>query len=168
MGMKIGIRLHDTKEGTLAQRLAYAKAQGFSCAHLALSKALKGFSMNDAPALLTQELAASVKQAFADQQMHCAVLGCYLTLTDPHEEERQKTQAIYRAHLKFSRMMDAKVVGTETPAVKGMNPHSEDAFQFFIQCLKPIVRWAEDENAIMPWNRCASISCPPRKKPKGC
>ena len=147
--MNIGIRLHDTKEGTLAQRLAYAKAQGFSCAHLALSKALKDFSMKDAPSLLTEELAASVKQDFADQQMDCAVLGCYLTLADPNEEERQKTHEIYCAHLKFSRVMGAGVVGTETPAVKGMNPHSEEAFQFFIQCLKPIVRWAEEENAVI-------------------
>ncbi|MBR4539818.1 MAG: sugar phosphate isomerase/epimerase [Clostridia bacterium] len=147
--MNIGIRLHDTAEGTLAQRLSYAKAQGFSCAHLALSKALKGFSMKDAPSLLTEELAASVKHDFASQQMDCAVLGCYLTLTDPNEEDRQKTHAIYRAHLKFSRMMDAGVVGTETPAPKGMDPHTEEAFQLFIRCLKPIVRWAEEENAVI-------------------
>ena len=147
--MNIGIRLHDTAEGTLAQRLSYAKAQGFSCAHLALSKALKGFSMKGAPSLLTEELAASVKHDFASQQMDCAVLGCYLTLTDPNEEDRQKTHAIYRAHLKFSRMMDAGVVGTETPAPKGMDPHTEEAFQLFIRCLKPIVRWAEEENAVI-------------------
>lgn len=147
--MNIGIRLHDTAEGTLAQRLSYAKAQGFSCAHLALSKALKGFSMNDAPALLTEALAASVKQDFAEQRMDCAVLGCYLTLTDPDEEKLQRTQAIYRAHLTFSRMMNAGVVGTETPAPKGMNPHSEEAFQLFIQCLRPLVKWAEEENAIL-------------------
>ena len=90
--------------------------------------------MKDAPSLLTQELAASVKQDFASQQMDCAVLGCYLTLTDPNEEDRQKTHAIYHAHLKFSRMMNAGVVGTETPAPKGTDPHTEDAFQFFIQC----------------------------------
>ncbi len=147
--MNIGIRLHDTAEGTLAQRLSYAKAQGFSCAHLALSKAIRGFSMKDAPSLLTEELAVSVKQDFFSQQMDCAVLGCYLTLTDPSEEERQKTHAVYRAHLKFSRMMDVGVVGTETPAVKGMDPHSEESFQLFIRCLKPIVRWAEEENAVI-------------------
>ena len=103
--MNIGIRLHDTAEGTLAQRLSFAKAQGFSCAHLALSKALKGFAMKDAPALLTEELAASVRRDFSERQMDCAVLGCYLTLTDPNEEERQKTHEIYRAHLKFSAVM---------------------------------------------------------------
>ena len=147
--MNIGIRLHDTAEGTLAERLRFARAQGFSCAHLALSKVLKGFSMKDAPSLLTEELAASVKQAFADQNMDCAVLGCYLTLADPDEEARQNTHGIYRAHLKFSSLTGAGVVGTETPAVKGMNPHTEEAFQLFIQSLRPVVRWAEEENAIL-------------------
>ena len=147
--MNIGIRLHDTAEGTLAERLRFARAQGFSCAHLALSKVLKGFSMKDAPSLLTEELAASVKQAFADQNMDCAVLGCYLTLADPDEEARQNTHGIYRAPLKFSSLTGAGVVGTETPAVKGMNPHTEEAFQLFIQSLRPVVRWAEEENAIL-------------------
>ncbi len=152
--MNIGIRLHDTKPGTLAQRLAYAKAQGFSCAHLALSKALDHFSMSDAPRLLTEELAASVRGDFAAQGMDCAVLGCYLALADPDEETRQKTQGIYRAHLKFSRMMGAGVVGTETPPAKGARfaepaPQSEEAFQLFVKCFTPVVRWAEEEDAVI-------------------
>jgi sugar phosphate isomerase/epimerase len=164
MGMNIGIRLHDTAEGTLAQRLSFARAQGFSCAHLALSKALKGFSMSDAPALLTEELAARVKGDFAEQQMDCAVLGCYLTLTQPDEEEQQRTKAIYQAHLTFSRMMNAGVVGTETAAPKGMNPHSEEAFQLFIRCLKPLVRWAEEQNAILAIEPvCTDIVSTPEK-----
>ena len=35
--MKIGIRLHDTIPGTLEQRLAFVRGQGFECTHLALS-----------------------------------------------------------------------------------------------------------------------------------
>ena len=152
--MKIGIRLHDTRPGTLSERLGYAKAQGFSCAHLALSKAVEGFSMKDAPALLRKDLAERVKGDFAAHGMDCAVLGCYLTLADTNEEARQKTQEIYRAHLKFSRMMGAEVVGTETPLVQGVRfsePawQSEEAFQLFIQCLKPVLHWAEEEGAVI-------------------
>lgn len=152
--MNIGIRLHDTKPGTLYERLSYAKAQGFSCAHLAMSKAVQGFSMNDAPALLTRELADQVKNDFASHGMECAVLGCYLNLADPNGESLQKTQAIYRAHLRFSRMMGAKVVGTETFPAKGAAfaepaSQSEEAFQLFLRCLEPIVRWAEEEDAVI-------------------
>ena len=38
--MQIGIRLHDTKKGTLEERVAIAEEQGFSCAHLALKKVI--------------------------------------------------------------------------------------------------------------------------------
>ena len=43
----------------------------------------------------------------------------------------------------------AGVVGTETPPAKGMNPHTEEAFQLFIRRLEPVVRWAEAENAVI-------------------
>ena len=55
--MNIGIRLHDTEPGSLKERLAFARAQGFSCAHVALSKVLDDFAMEDAPEKLTDEYA---------------------------------------------------------------------------------------------------------------
>ena len=167
--MMIGIRLHDTREGTLSQRLGYAREQGFCCAHLAMSKALKGFSMADAPTLLTEELAQSVRAAFSEQGMTCAVLGCYLNLADTDAERLQKTQAIYKAHLRFARLIGAGVVGTETwpapgTAFSGPAPEDEDAFRLFIQCLKPVVRWAEEEDAVLAVEPVAThiISTPER------
>ena len=152
--MNIGIRLHDTLPGTLAERLGYARAQGFSCAHLAMSKAVPGFAMNDAPRLLDEELAAQVRGDFAANGMECAVLGCYLALADADEEQRQRTQEIYRAHLRFSRMIGARVVGTETPLAKGTAFaqaawDSEEALQLFIDSVRPVVRWAEEEGQIL-------------------
>ena len=153
--MNIGIRLHDTAPGTLAERLGFAKAQGFSCAHLALSKAIDGFSMQDAPRLLTEELAAEVKGVFAQKGMACAVLGCYLNLANPDEEARKKTQEIYQAHLRFGKMIGAGVVGSETYALKttvfsdGPAPQSEEAFQLFMKAFLPVVKWAEEYDEIM-------------------
>ena len=43
--MNIGIRLHDTRPGTLRERLGFAAAQGFSCVQLAMGKAVPGFRM---------------------------------------------------------------------------------------------------------------------------
>lgn len=152
--MNIGIRLHDTAPGTLEQRLGFAKAQGFSCAHLALSKVVDGFSMADAPARLNVELAEWVKGAFADNGLDCAVLGCYLKLACPDEEELRRTQEIYRAHLRFSRMIGAGVVGTETPpaASAGMSAReiaSDEALELFIRCAAPLARCAEEEGTVL-------------------
>ena len=152
--MKIGIRLHDTAPGTLRERLGFARAQGFCCAHVALSKVLDSFSMQDAPEKLTKEYAAHVREDFAETGMDCAVLGCYLNLADPDAERREKTQQIYRAHLRFASMIGAGVVGTETYA----NPESpfakdaarsEEAFRLFADSLKTVVRYAEEADAVL-------------------
>ena len=58
--MNIGIRLHDAAGAGLTDRLDSAKAQGFACAHVAMQKVLPGFRMQDAPRLLTEELAEEI------------------------------------------------------------------------------------------------------------
>ena len=153
--MKIGIRLHDTIQGTLQERLAFTKGQGFSCAHLALSKVIDGFKMADAPNRLAEaDFAREIGGAFAQTGMGCAVLGCYLCLADPDDENRARTQEIYRAHLSFAGKIGAAVVGTETPASPDARfaadaPQSEEAFRFFLGALKPVVRAAEETGAIL-------------------
>ena len=152
--MDIGIRLHDTKPGTLRERLGFAREQGFTCAHVALSKVLPDFAMADAPALLTDELAGEVRSALSETGMECAVLGCYLSLATPDVEALHKTQDIYRAHLRFSRKIGAGVVGTETPASpdSGMDwaaCQTEEAFQMIVDRLRPLARCAEEEDAIL-------------------
>ena len=149
--MNIGIRLHDTAPGTLEQRLDFARAQGFACAHLALSKVLPDFPMDDAPRLLDDGLAARVKAAFEDRNMGCAVLGCYLKLAALDAEVLERTQEIYRAHLRFAGKIGAGVVGTETPLSPGLAlaPDSEDAFQLFLKCVLPLVKCAEEEGALL-------------------
>ncbi len=149
--MNIGIRLHDTAPGTLEQRLDFARAQGFTCAHLALSKVMDGFSMADAPRLLDDDLAGHVRHAFEARGMGCAVLGCYLKLATRDEEALERTRDIYRAHLRFATRISAGVVGTETPAAPGLGlaPDSEAAFECFLDSVRPLVRCAEEEGAIL-------------------
>ena len=148
--MNIGIRLHDTAGTLLEERLDNAKAQGFTCAHLAMQKALPDFRMADAPALLTDEVAARVREAFAARGMGCAVLGCYLNLATPDEEQYRKTLEIYFAHLRFGRLIGAAVVGTETGApTPGYKTEpacwTEEALELFIRRAQPVVRRAEEE-----------------------
>ncbi len=148
--MNIGIRLHDTTGSMLEERLDHAKAQGFTCAHLAMQKAVAGFSMADAPSLLTDELAARVREAFASRGMGCAVLGCYLNLATPDEEQYRRNLEIYFAHLRFGRLIGAVVVGTETGAPNtGYKTEpacwTEEALALFIRRAGPVVRRAEEE-----------------------
>ena len=78
--MQIGIRLHDTKKGTLEERVAIAEEQGFSCAHLALKKVISEYSVADSA--LTPGFSCYLKKLFAAHHLDVAVLGCYLNLSN--------------------------------------------------------------------------------------
>ena len=152
--MNLGIRLHDTAGSTLEEHLKSAREQGFSCAHIALSKTIPGFSMKDAPALLTDSLAAEVRALLDKYHMECAVLGCYLNLATPDEGELAHTVECYKAHLRFARAIGAGVVGTETGAPNtayATCPEcwTEASLQLFIDRLRPVVRYAEEVGAII-------------------
>ncbi|MBO2516813.1 MAG: sugar phosphate isomerase/epimerase [Clostridiales bacterium] len=152
--MKIGIRLHDTALGTLPERLSFARTQGFCCAHTALSKVISSFDMSAAPELLTDDFASEIKNDFCQSGMDCAVLGCYLNLADPVAERREKTQQIYMAHLRFAAMIGAGVVGTETYAnpesvFSTPAPVSEEAYQLFVDSLRPVIRCAEETDTVL-------------------
>lgn len=147
--MNIGIRLHDTFGSNLEEHLQSAKAQGFTCVHVALARCIPGITMKDAPALLTDELAAQAKALFEKYNMECAVIGCYLNLATPDEEELRWTMECYKAHLRFAKACGATVVGTETGAPNtayATTPDcwTEESLQLFIRRFEPIVRYAEE------------------------
>lgn len=149
--MKIGIRLHDTMPGSFWERMCRARAQGFDCMHLALSKALPHFEMADAPRRLDNHLAEQMRGALMIKNMDVAVLGCYLTLADRDPERLERTREIYRAHLAFAPKIGARVVGTETPSAPGFDlpADSDEALDYFIECVAPLVKYAEEVGATL-------------------
>lgn len=152
--MNIGIRLHDTAGTLLNERLQHARAQGFSCVHVAMQKVTPGFQMMNAPALLTDALADEVRAALTANGQTCAVLGCYLNLATPDEEEYARTLACYQAHLRFAAKIGALVVGTETGAPNTAyktTPEcwTEEALALFINRLRPVVQTAEETGTMI-------------------
>lgn len=147
----LGIRLHDTAAGTLSQRVSSARNQGFSCAHLALSKTLGPEFIQADP--LTPGLAAFVNRSMGDTDI--TVLGCYLNLAHPDEEEYRQALKKYAAHLRFSRWIHAGMVGTETgnpnPGYRydPENSHTEQSLELFLHRLEPVVKAAEKLGAIL-------------------
>ena len=147
--MNIGIRLHDTAGTNLSEHLAAAKAQGFTCVHIAMGKVIPGFKMSDAPALLTDELADYVRAELEKNGQTCVLLGCYLNLCSPDLEDHAKTVEIYKAHLRFAKKIGATLVGTETGAPNTTYStcpecYTEEALQLFIDRVTPVVRYAEE------------------------
>lgn len=150
--MNLGIRLHDTKEGTFEERIVFAKEQGFNCGHLALYQMLKEFPCD--PAALTPGYAMYIKNVFAKNNMDIAVLGCYLNLANPDAAEMADIQKRYMAHIRFASLLGAGVVGTETGCPnKEYKPVPENktdaALALFIKNLKPVVQYAEKMGVIV-------------------
>ena len=139
--MQLGIRLHDIKKAPLEERLAIAKEQGFLCGHLALSKVITEYPVDDGA--LTPGYAMYLKKIFAKNDLDIAVLGCYLNLANPDEGQLAKITHRYLAHIRFASLLGVGVVGTETGAVneaykfEGKN-HSDEALDIFIQNVEPV------------------------------
>lgn len=150
--MQIGIRLHDTLPLTLEERLQIVKEQGFSCAHVALSKAIKEFPVDNGA--LTPGLAMHLKKVFQNKGIDMAVLGCYLNLAHPDPASLDIIKNTYLAHIRFASILGCGVVGTETGAPNAeyqYEPacHSEEALKIFIENLRPIVAYAQAMGVIV-------------------
>ena len=150
--IQIGIRLHDVntqfppERQTMEARAAQARAEGFSCVHLAFSKVIKGVAFDDAA--LSEGLALHARRVFAQEGLDVAVLGCYLNLAHPDPGKLAEIQARYCGHLRVAALMGAGVVGTETgtpnPEYRtDANTHSHEALDTFIRNLAPVVACAE-------------------------
>lgn len=150
--MQLGIRLHDVAGGTLAERLAIAREQGFVCGHLALSKVMD--ESGSADSALTPGYAMYLKRLFAEYGMDVAALGCYLNLATPNRQALKETQERYKAHIRFASLLGCGVVGTETGAPNEAYAfeeacHSEEALETFIRNVTPVVRYAEQMGVIL-------------------
>ena len=150
--MQIGIRFHDTKELPLAERIYAVKEQGFSCVHLALSKSIRENSVRNSA--LTPGYAMHLRRLFADAGVDIAVLGCYMNLATPNENDLTETLKRYQTHIRFASLLGAGVVGTETGApnesyVYEEACHSQKALDYFIKNLAKVVEYAEKMGVIV-------------------
>ena len=150
--MQLGIRLHDVAGATLEEKLANAKAQGFACGHVALSKVISQYSVADSA--LTPGLAMYIKKQFSKYDLDIAVLGNYLNLANPDPQKLAAIQKRYMTHIRFAALLGCGVVGTETGAPNEEYRYepacrSEEALDTFITNLKPVVRYAENMGVII-------------------
>lgn len=150
--MQFGIRLHDAVQAPIEERLKIIKEQGFTCAHVALSKVISENSV--APEALTPGYAMYLRRLFDKNELDCAVLGCYLNLANPDAAQLKAIQEKYKANIRFAAHLGAGVVGTETgaPNVEYKFEEAcwnEESLQIFIKNLRPVVKYAEQMGVLM-------------------
>ena len=145
--IQFGLRLHDAEKMSLPELLPIVKGKGFSCVHLALSKALKEYPCT--PAALTPGYANYLRHLFEKNGLDIAVIGNYLNLANPDEEYMKNAREKYYAHIRFASLLGCGMVGTEIGAP---NPEykfcpecrTEKALSTFVKELKGVVKCAEN------------------------
>lgn len=150
--LQLGLRLHDAERLPVEELLPVVRQKGFSCVHLALSKAMKEYPCT--PSSLTPGYAHYLKRLFSSQGMEIAVLGNYLNLAHPDGETVRRSQELYYAHIRFASLLGCAMVGTETGAPNAEYRYcpecrSDQALSLFIRNLKPVVRCAEQFGVIL-------------------
>ncbi len=150
--LQLGLRLHDAEKLPMEELLPVVRGKGFTCAHLALSKAMKDYPCT--PGALTPGYALYLKRLFEKNGVDAAVLGCYLNLLHPDESAVRAAQEKYYAHLRFASLLGCGVVGTETGAPNAEYKfcpacREEGTLARFIENLRPVVRCAERFGVIL-------------------
>ncbi|MCR5731524.1 MAG: sugar phosphate isomerase/epimerase [Sphaerochaetaceae bacterium] len=144
--IQLGLRLHDAEKLPMEELLPIVKKKGFTCTHLALSKAMKEYPCT--ASALTPGYANYLRHMFERNEMDIAVLGCYLNLAHPDPAVIKASQEKYYAHIRFASLLGCGMVGTETGAPNAEYKscpecRSDEAFKTFITNLKPVIRCAE-------------------------
>ncbi|WP_163101960.1 sugar phosphate isomerase/epimerase family protein [Peribacillus alkalitolerans] len=125
--MNLGIRAHDIEANSLEELVKVVSEKGLTSVQLALSKSLK--SINTDLGSLSPGFARHIAQAFNQQQIHIAVLGCYINMIHPEPIERRKALERFKEHIRFARDFGCSIVGTETGNVNAKMAYTEDNFK---------------------------------------
>lgn len=150
--IQLGLRLHDAEKVPMEQMLPLVRAKGFTCAHLALSKAMKEYSC--APGALTPGYALYLRHLFEKNGIDIAVLGNYLNLLHPDADALKANMEKYFAHIRFAALLGCGMVGTETGAPNAQYKfcpecRDEKTLLRLVENLKPVVRCAEQFGVIL-------------------
>ena len=150
--IQLGLRLHDAEKLPVEQMLPLVRKKGFTCVHLALSKAMKEYSC--APGALTPGYALYLRHLFEKNGLDIAVLGNYLNLLHPDESVLRSLQEKYYAHIRFAALLGCGMVGTETGAPNAQYKfcpecREEKTLAQFVKNLTPVVRCAEQFGVII-------------------
>lgn len=99
-------------------------------------------------------LANYIGKRLRENNIHVAVLGCYINPTNPIEEKRQQEVKTFIEYMKYARVIGADMVGTETGRFDPNLKHhpatyTEGAYQLLLKSMREIVAAAEKLGVIV-------------------
>lgn len=151
--MSFGMRGHDLGgKQNFADFLSKVNENKINLVQLAFKKSISDidFSLGN----YNPGLGYFIKKNLDKNDIHVAVLGCYINPTNPIETKRQEAVNTFIEHLKYARMLGADMVGTETgrydPSLKIVPAtYTEGCYQLLLKSMKEIVSAAEKLGVIV-------------------
>jgi len=150
--INLGIRAHDVKASSLDELVQTVKDKGLSCVQLALAKSFP--ELNTSLGSLSPGLAKNIGNVFQQMNIQIAVLGCYINMIHPDQQERQKALDRFKEHIRYARDFGCSVVGTETGNVHAkmgftVENFREKPFLDVVESVKELVNEAEKFGVIV-------------------
>ncbi|OAB75880.1 xylose isomerase [Paenibacillus crassostreae] len=125
--MQLGILAHIFGKQPYADLAKSVATHGFSYVQLALSKALS--DIDSTYGKLSPGLANTIGEAFDQQGVRIAVLGCYIDPVNPNKEQRRMDLNRFKEHLRYARDFGCSMVATETGNLNTYQSTFPDRFE---------------------------------------
>jgi L-ribulose-5-phosphate 3-epimerase len=125
--MNLGIRAHDIERSSLDELVSEIADKGLTSVQLALSKSLP--SLYPGTGSMSPGLARHIGGAFSAKGIQIAVLGCYINMIHPDQEERRKGLDRFKEHIRYARDFGCSIVGTETGNINADIVYTEKNFE---------------------------------------
>ncbi|GAA3329134.1 hypothetical protein GCM10020331_075940 [Ectobacillus funiculus] len=93
-------------------------------------------------------MAYKIGTAFRNHNIQIAVLGCYINMIHPDQDERRKALERFKEHIRYARDFGCSIVGTETGNVNAdivytVENFKEEPFQQVVSSVRELVNEAE-------------------------
>lgn len=144
--MKIGVRAHDYGRHEIEEYAALLKSEGYEAVQLAIPKAFTGIETYEA---IKQEHLYRIRDAFTNAGIEITVLGCYMDLGNPDEEVRSYAVKTFSDCLRYSKILGAKVTGTETAYPHLSAKEKAIWHPYMMDSIKRLAETAEENDAVM-------------------
>lgn len=144
--MKLGVRAHDYGRHEVEKLADILQREGYEAAQIAIPRSFVGV---DSFADINEDLLYRMKNEFSARNIEIAVLSCYQDLGNPNDEIRGAAVETFKKCLFYSKIVGARVVGSETSYAHLSKLEKHIWFPYMMDSLKRLTEEAEKQDVWM-------------------
>ncbi|MPQ30724.1 sugar phosphate isomerase/epimerase [Clostridium estertheticum] len=144
--MRIGIRGHDIGQYKLEELVEILEGKNLKSIQFVPKKIITEFKITSGS--MTTGMAEHIKGILTKHKLNISLLGCYINLANPDDNELNKLLENFKEHIRFAKYLGCNIVGTETGALNReyiytKDNNTEEAFRRSLSSIKILVKEAE-------------------------